>query len=123
VYDASAESATFRVGVGSSMCGKEDEMRMLLKVRPQGELGNKAILDGTFGRLLGQFGERFHPEAMYFTTEHGERTALLIFNLKTESEMVAAAEPFWNELHATVDWAPVMTAEDVQKGLAALPKR
>jgi hypothetical protein len=47
----------------------------------------------------------------------------LIFDLKTESDMVAAAEPFWNEMHATVDWSPVMTAEDVQKGLAGLTKR
>lgn len=98
-------------------------MRMLMKVRPHGDLGNKAIVDGTFGRLLGEFGERFHPQAMYFTTEGGERTALLIFDLKTESDMVAAAEPFWNEMHATVDWSPVMTAEDVQKGLAGLPRR
>jgi hypothetical protein len=97
-------------------------MRMLLKVRPQGDQGNKAIVDGTFGRVLGRFMERFHPEATYFTTENGERTALLIFDLKSESEMVTAAEPFWNEMHATVDWSPVMNAEDVQKGLAALGK-
>ena len=98
-------------------------MRMLLKASPRGDAGNKAILDGTFGRVLGQFMERFHPEAVYFTTEDGERTALLIFDLKSEADMVAAAEPFWNELHATVNWSPAMTAEDVQKGLAALAKR
>jgi hypothetical protein len=98
-------------------------MRMLLKVSPRGDAGNKGVMDGTFGRVLGQFMERFHPEATYFTTENGERTALLIFDLKTESDMVAAAEPFWNDLHAIVNWSPVMTAEDVQKGLAALPKR
>lgn len=97
-------------------------MRMLLKASPRGEAGNRAVADGTFGRVIGRFMERFHPEAAYFTTEHGERTAFLIFDLKSESEMVAAAEPFWNELHATVDWVPVMTAEDVQKGLAALAK-
>jgi len=97
-------------------------MRMLLKASPRGDAGNKAILDGTFGRVLGQFMERFHPEAAYFTTENGERTALLIFDLKSEADMVASAEPFWNELHATVDWSPVMTAEDVQKGLAGLAK-
>jgi hypothetical protein len=95
---------------------------MLLKVRPRGDAGNKAVVDGTFARVLGQFGERFHPEATYFTTENGERTALLIFDLKTEADMVAAAEPFWNEMHATVDWSPVMATDDVQKGLAAFTK-
>ena len=98
-------------------------MRMLLKVSPRGDAANKAILDGTFGRVLRSFSERFHPEATYFTTENGERTALLIFDLQNESDMVAAAEPFWNELHATVHWGPVMTAADVEKGLAALAKR
>ena len=98
-------------------------MRMLLKVSPQGELGNKAILDGTFGRVFGQFAERFHPEATYFVTENGQRTAMIFFDLKAESDMVAAAEPFWNELHGTVDWCPAMTPDDVQKGLTALTKR
>jgi hypothetical protein len=95
-------------------------MRMLLKVRPRGEAGNKAIVDGTFDRVLSQFVGRFHPEATYFTTENGERTALIILDLKTESDIVVASEPFFNELHATVDWSPVMTPADVQKGLASL---
>ena len=97
-------------------------MRMLLKVSPQGAAGNKAITDGTFGRVLEKFAARFHPESMFFTTQNGERTAFLIFDMKTESDMVVAAEPMWNELHAKVDWAPVMLADDVQKGLAALAK-
>lgn len=97
-------------------------MRMLLKVRPRGEAGNEAVTDGTFARVLNQFTERFHPEAAYFTTEAGERTALLFFDLSSEPDMVRAAEPFWNELHATVDWSPAMTGEDVQKGLATLTK-
>jgi hypothetical protein len=98
-------------------------MRMLLKVRPQGVEGNKAVVDGTFARVLQRFTERFHPESAYFTTEGGERTALLFFDLKAESDMVLAAEPFWNEMYATVDWSPVMTGEDVQKGLAAFAER
>lgn len=97
-------------------------MRMLLKVSPGGDAGNTAIVDGTLERVLRRFTERFHPEAAYFTTEAGERTFLLFFDLESESDMVLAAEPFWNELHARVDWAPVMTGDDVQKGLAALSK-
>lgn len=97
-------------------------MRMLLKVRPRGDAGNTAVVDGTFARVLHQFSERFHPEAAYFTTEAGERTALLFFDLPSESDMVLAAEPFWNELHATVDWSPAMTGEDVQEGLASFAK-
>lgn len=94
-------------------------MRMLLKVSPGGDAANSAVVDGTLERVLNQFTERFHPEAAYFTTEAGDRMFLLFFDLKAESDMVLAAEPFWNELHAKVDWAPVMTGEDVQKGLAA----
>lgn len=97
-------------------------MRMLLKVRPQGDEANAAVMDGTFGQVLNRFAERFHPEATYFTTENGERTALLFFDLESEADMVLPAEPFWDELHAKVDWAPVMTGDDVRKGLAAAAK-
>jgi len=92
---------------------------MLLKVSPHGDSANAAVVDGTLARVFQRFTERFHPEAAYFTTEAGERAVFLIFDLKSEADMVAAAEPFWNELHAKVDWSPVMTAEDVQKGLTA----
>lgn len=95
-------------------------MRMLLKVSPGGDAANTAITNGTLKQVLDRFTERFHPEAAYFTTEAGERTFLLFFDLQSESDMVLAAEPFWNELHAKVDWAPVMTGEDVRKGLAAI---
>lgn len=94
-------------------------MRMLLKVSPRGDAANTAITNGTLEKVLQRFMERFQPEAAYFTTENGERTFLFFFDLAAESDMVLAAEPFWNELHATVDWAPVMSGEDVQKGLAA----
>lgn len=97
-------------------------MRMLLKVSPHGDAGNAAVIDGTLERVLNRFMERFHPEAAYFTTEGGERMFLLVFDLESEADMVLAAEPFWVELHAKVDWAPVMTGEDVQKGLAAFGK-
>ena len=57
-------------------------MRMMLKISPRGDAGNKAVADGTLGRVLQQFMERFHPEAAYFTTEDGERTAFIFFNLE-----------------------------------------
>jgi hypothetical protein len=92
---------------------------MLLKVSPKGELGNRAIVDGTFERVFGKFAERFRPESAYFTAEDGERTALIFFDLKDISDMVAVAEPLWNELHATVHYAPAMNIEEIQKGLKA----
>lgn len=95
-------------------------MRMLLKVSPRGEVGNKAVADGTMGRVLGQFMEKHKPEAAYFTVEHGERMAYMVFDLKDVAHLPAIMEPFWNDMGATVDYHPVMNGEDLQRGLAAL---
>jgi hypothetical protein len=95
-------------------------MRVLLKVSPHGEGANKAIHDGTWGRLVGEFMQNHRPEAAYFGAENGQRVAWLFFDLKSESDMVRVAEPFFTKTQATVEITPVMNGEDVQKGLAAL---
>ena len=39
------------------------------------ESGNQAIKDGTLGAVVQRAAERWKPEAMYFTTFDGRRTA------------------------------------------------
>ena len=61
--------------------------------------------------------ENLKPEAAYFFTHERCRTALYVFDLKDTSDIVFHAEPFFTSVNAKVDLYPVMTAEDVQKGL------
>jgi hypothetical protein len=84
------------------------------------EAGNRAIKDGTLGAVVQRTAERWKPEAMYFTTFNGERTAYLVFDLPDASGIPSFAEPFFTELNASVELAPVMNGDDLQKGLSQL---
>ena len=82
--------------------------------------GNKAISDGTIGNLMQGAADRWRPEAMYFTTFDGQRTAYMVFDMADASDMPVFAEPFFEGLEADVALAPVMNAQDLQKGLSQL---
>lgn len=84
------------------------------------EGGNRAIKDNTMGTLMQRAAERWRPEAMYFTTFGGRRSAFMIFDLPDASDMPPFAEPFFSELQAEVEVAPVMNGDDLQKGLAQI---
>ncbi len=84
------------------------------------ESGNQAIKDGTLAAVVQRTAERWKPEAMYFTTFNGERTAYLVFDLPDASGIPSFAEPFFTELNASVELAPVMNGDDLQKGLSQL---
>ena len=57
---------------------------------------------------------------MYFTTFDGQRTAYMVFDMPDASDMPVFAEPFFEGLEADVQLAPVMNAQDLQKGLSQL---
>jgi hypothetical protein len=82
--------------------------------------GNQAISDGTLPSLIQQTAQRWHPEAMYFTTFDGRRTAYVIFDMPGAPDIPTFAEPFFAKLNAEVEIAPVMDGDDLQKGLAQL---
>lgn len=97
-------------------------MRMLLKVQMEVEAGNRAIKDGSFGQTLERVMGQIKPEAAYFTAIDGKRTGLIFFDLQDPSDIPAIAEPFFMTVGASIDLLPVMTPEDVQKGLEEAAK-
>jgi hypothetical protein len=84
------------------------------------ESGNQAIKDGTLGAVIQRAAERWKPEATYFTTFDGQRTAYMVFDLPDASGIPPFAEPFFTGLNASVELAPVMNGDDLQKGLSQL---
>jgi hypothetical protein len=84
--------------------------------------GNEAIRNGSFGEMLGQVMERFKPEAAYFTAMDGKRTGLIFFDLQDPSEIPEIAEPLFMGVGASIDLLPVMTPDEVQKGVAEAAK-
>jgi len=95
-------------------------MRVLLKATMDTEKSNEAIRSGTLGKLIQESMEQIKPEAAYFTTDNGRRTAYIVFDLQDPSQMPVISEPFFLNLNADITYVPVMNMEDVQKGLSQL---
>jgi hypothetical protein len=107
---------TCRVGFTKGKMG----MRVMARISIPVEAGNKGIASGALPRIMQETAKRWSPEAMYFTTFDGRRTAYMVFDMADSSGIPAFAEPFFNELNAEVELAPVMNGEDLQKGLSDL---
>jgi hypothetical protein len=84
------------------------------------EAGNQSIRDGRLPKAMQHAAERWKPEAMYFTTFDGQRTAFMVFDMPESADIPAFAEPLFQELSAEVVIAPAMNADDLQRGLAQL---
>jgi len=97
-------------------------MRTLITVSIPAAAGTTAVQDGTLPKIMGDAMEKLKPEAAYFTTIHGHRTALLVFDMKDSSEMPSIAEPFFSGFQAEVTFSPVMTADDLKAGLQKIAK-
>jgi hypothetical protein len=90
---------------------------MMMKVSIPVDGGNKGVKEGTLPKTVMGFVEQVKPEACYFTAEGGKRTAYLFFDLKDATMIPTIAEPFFMNLGAGVDLAPVMNLEDMQVGI------
>ena len=75
---------------------------------------------GPWHRVMQQTAERWKPEAAYFTTFDGRRTAFFIFDMPAPASIPPFAEPFFMELDAEVQISPVMDTDDLQKGLSGM---
>jgi hypothetical protein len=96
---------------------------MMMKVTMGLEAGNRAGKDGRLGKIISATSEKLKPEAAYFTTSHGKRTALFFFDMTDSAMMPAVAEHLFQELDAEIEFKPVMNAEDLKKGLALVAAR
>ena len=95
-------------------------MRVMARISMPAEAASQAIQDGTMGATMERTAERWQPEAMYFTTFDGRRTAFIVFNRAESSDMPPFAEPFFRDLNAEVQMAPVMDGNDLRQGLSQL---
>jgi hypothetical protein len=94
----------------------------MLRITIPVDTGNEAIQNGMIQKVVSETMERLRPEAAYFLAEQGDRAAMFVFDLKDSSDIPSIAEPFFAGLNATVEFTPVMNAEDLKKGLEKIRK-
>jgi hypothetical protein len=95
-------------------------MRMMLKFTLPVEKGNQAFNDGSLGKTLEAMMGKLKPEAAYFGPLDGKRCGMMFFDLADASQIVEYAEPLFSNLNAAVEILPVMTADDLRKGIARI---
>ena len=61
---------------------------------------------------------RLKPEAAYFSPMNGKRSGMMFFDLAEPSQIIEVVEPLFMNLDAEVEITPVMSADDLRKGLA-----
>ena len=94
-------------------------MRTMMRVILDCDAGNQAVNNGRLAQVIEGLMNNAKPEAAYFTADGGKRTAYFFFDMKDSSQMPLLAEPAFQTLKAEVSFQPVMTPEELQKGLQA----
>ena len=98
-------------------------MRMVMHVYLPVDVFNAAVRDGSAGAKMQKILAEQKPEAAYFTEYHGQRSGILIVDIKDASEIPKFAEPWFLQFNARLELHPAMTAQDLgAAGLEALGK-
>ena len=97
-------------------------MRMMLKFTVPVARGNDAFKDGSLAKTLESIMTKLKPEAAYFSPLDGERGGMIFFDLAEPSQIVEVVEPLFLNLHATTELVPVMSGDDLRKGLTNAAK-
>ena len=99
-------------------------MRMIMQVRLPHEEFNEAVREGTVEQTLKRILDETKPEAVYFTEYEGLRGAIMVIDLKDQSEVPKFAEPWFLSFNADVEFHIAMTPDDLGKaGLDMLGKK
>ena len=93
-------------------------MRLMLKFTIPVERGNEAVADGTLAQAIESLIDQVKPEAAYFTLADGERAGMVFFDRTDAADLPAINEPLFAKLDAAIEIVPVLTAADLERGLA-----
>jgi len=94
-------------------------MRTMLRFELGLAATNDAVEAGTMDAINAQLMDDTKPEAVYFGTENGRRTGYLVFDMVDSAQIPVIAEPLFRRMGASVQFIPVMNADELRRGLAA----
>ena len=95
-------------------------MRMMIKFSFPVDAGNAAIRTGKVEKVFQQLIEDLKPEAAYFHAVDGDRGGFFVVNMQESSQIAEIAERLFFGVSAKIELLPVMTADDLRKGLSGV---
>ena len=95
-------------------------MRVMVKFSFPVDAGNAAIRTGKVEKVFQQMMEHLKPEAAYFHAVNGDRGGFFVVNMQDSSQIADTAERLFFGLNAKIELVPVMTPDDLRKGLSGV---
>ncbi|TMQ90078.1 hypothetical protein ETD83_37030 [Actinomadura soli] len=92
----------------------------MLRAHLDVKVANEALSSGRLPQIMESLMSRLNPEAAYFGPSEGVRCCSFVFDMQDSSLLPTIVEPLFQELGAKIEIQPVMNADDLRKGLAAL---
>jgi hypothetical protein len=92
-------------------------MRFLIRATIPTEAGNKMVQDPNFLRKLEEYISKVNAEAAYFFEANGNRIASFIVDVQSSEQIPVLAEPLFIKMGAHVETHPVMSLDDLKKGI------
>jgi hypothetical protein len=92
-------------------------MRFLILAKIPTEDGNKMVQDPNFLRKLEKYINKVKAEATYFFEADGNRVASFIVDIESADQIPVLAEPLFSGMGAHVKFHPVMSFDDLKKGM------
>jgi hypothetical protein len=92
-------------------------MRFLILAKIPTEDGNKMVQDPSLLRKLEKYINKAKSEATYFFEADGNRVACFIVDIESADQIPVLAEPLFGGMGAHVEIHPVMSFDDLKKGI------
>ncbi|MFZ0893791.1 MAG: hypothetical protein WAZ77_04740 [Candidatus Nitrosopolaris sp.] len=92
-------------------------MKFLIHAEIPTEAGNKMLQDPNFLMKLERYINKVKAEATYFFEMDGNRVAAFIVDIQSADQIPILTEPLFSGMDAHVKFRPVMSLDDLKKGI------
>ena len=92
-------------------------MRFLISAKIPTEAGNLMVQDPNLLSKLEKYIDKVNAEATYFFEADGNRVAVFIVDIQSADQIPVLVEPLFSGMGAHVELHPVMSLDDLKKGI------
>ena len=92
-------------------------MRFLILAKIPTEDGNKMVQDPKFLEKIEKYINKVKAKATYFFESDGNRVASFIVEIESADQIPVLIEPLFSGMGAHVELHPVMSLDDLKKGI------